>query len=202
MKTLLIATTNEGKLGELRAMLAQVPVRLIGTGDCGSIPPPDETAPTFMGNAEAKAIYYAQATGHDTLADDSGLEVDALDGEPGVRSARYAGSEGDDRANNEKLIRALARVPAERRTARFRCAMALARNGSILARATGTIEGRIVDEPRGSNGFGYDPHFFVEGLGLTTAEMPPELKNRLSHRGRALAAMIPQIERILTDGAS
>jgi XTP/dITP diphosphohydrolase len=199
MRKLLIATTNAGKVRELRALLEALPVTLVGLSDLDPIPAPEETGATFMENAEAKALYYAHATGLWTLADDSGLEVDALDGAPGVHSARYAGPDADDRANNTKLIRALAGVGDERRAARFRCAVALAGDGAILARATGSIEGRIIDKSRGANGFGYDPHFHVEAFGLTSAEMAPELKNRVSHRGRALAALLPELARILRD---
>lgn len=234
-RTLLIATTNAGKVRELRAMLDELfgatrptddvqtvehrplpasgrdalesrpvrkaapktPLTLLSLTDIEPIPAPEETGSTFQENADAKALYYADATGFPTLADDSGLEVDALQGAPGVHSARFAGPDADDRANNAKLVRLLAGVPADRRTARFRCAMALADRGRIVARTSGSIEGRIIDEPRGENGFGYDPHFFVERLGMTAAEMPPEVKNRVSHRGQALAAMMPHLIRWL-----
>ena len=123
----------------------------------------------------------------------------ALDGAPGVRSARYAGAHGDDEANNARLIAALAGVPADRRTARFCCAVALADGDRILARGAGVIEGRIIDQPRGDNGFGYDPHFLVPEFGVTTAEMPPEQKNRISHRGRALQAVAPRLKGLLAE---
>ncbi|MEK7757377.1 MAG: non-canonical purine NTP pyrophosphatase, partial [Planctomycetota bacterium] len=125
------------------------------------------------------------------------LEVDALGGAPGVYSARYASRRGDDTANNAKLIAELAGVPAEQRTARFRCAITLAGPEGILATACGTFEGLIVDDPRGTNGFGYDPHFFVPELGMTAAQLPPGQKNRTSHRAQALTAIRPYIKRLL-----
>ena len=197
MRTILIATTNKGKLRELRALLEKTPVKLLGLGDLDPMGAPEENAPSFEGNADAKAIYYSLATGHWAVADDSGLEVDALNGAPGVHSARYAGADGDDAANNAKLINALRGVQRAERPARFRCAMALAISGVVRARATGVVEGQIIDQPRGSNGFGYDPHFEVDGLNLTSAELTPDHKNRISHRGRALAALIPQITKLL-----
>jgi XTP/dITP diphosphohydrolase len=196
--TVLIATTNQGKLREARAVLADLPVTIATLADHPSLPQPVEDAPTFEGNAKIKALHYARLTTCWTLADDSGLEVDALGGEPGVHSARYAGAGCDDLANNAKLIRALAGVESKQRTARFRCAVALADGEAIVATASGSVEGVIVDDPRGSGGFGYDPHFFVPEFDMTTAEMPPELKNRISHRGRALRGIRPAIERLLS----
>jgi XTP/dITP diphosphohydrolase len=194
---LVIATTNPGKLREVRAVLAGVGVKLLSLSDFPAIDPPDEHGATFEEIAEGKALYYARKTGHWTLADDSGLEVDALNGAPGVHSARYAGPDGDDAANNAKLIRALAGIPPERRSARFRCAVALSDGKQTLATASGVIEGQVIDEPRGTNGFGYDPHFFVPEFAMTTAQMPPEQKNRISHRGRALAAISPRISKLV-----
>lgn len=195
--TILLATTNKGKLREARAILAGLPVQITTLADHPSFPEPIEDAATFEGNAELKALHYARLADCLTLADDSGLEVDALGGEPGVRSARYAGPGCDDAANNEKLVRQLAEVPAERRTARFRCAVALASPHGVLATADGVVEGMMVDTPRGFNGFGYDPHFFVPENGMTTAEMPPEQKNLISHRGQAFRGIRPAIERHL-----
>lgn len=198
---ILIATTNEGKLREVRTMLAEFPVRVTTLRDYAGLPEPVEDADTFEGNATLKALHYAKLTGCWVLADDSGLEVDALGGEPGVRSARYAASPNggrcDDSANNAKLIRHLAGVSPERRTARFCCAMALAGGDRVLGTSAGTVEGIILDEPRGANGFGYDPHFHVPEYGMTTAQMSPEQKNEMSHRGKALRAIRPVIERLL-----
>jgi len=197
---LLIATSNQGKVREVRAVLSSLSVDLIGLCDVRAVDPPEEHGETFKENAIAKALYYARATRHLTLADDSGLEVDVLGGAPGIHSARYAGPGCDDKENNAKLIAALAGVPAERRTARFRCTLVLADAVEVRACTVGVIEGLIIDQARGANGFGYDPHFFVPGFGSTTAEMTPAQKNRISHRGRALAAMVPLLERLLRDG--
>jgi XTP/dITP diphosphohydrolase len=194
--TLLIATSNRGKLREVQAVLESMPVRLKTTKDFPGIPEPIEDGVTFEENARKKALHYAGLTKCLTLADDSGLEVDALGGAPGVYSARYAGVRGDDAANNARLIAALSGVPAERRTARFRCVVALAIPDKVLAVASGAMEGLIVDDPRGHNGFGYDPHFFISEFGMTSAQLPPEQKNRISHRGRALAAIRCAIERM------
>jgi XTP/dITP diphosphohydrolase len=199
--TLVIATTNPGKLREVTAMLAGLPLEIRTLADFPPIPAPKEDGPSFEANARLKAQYYAARLGAWVLADDSGLEVAALGGEPGVHSARFAGDQTGDAANNALLIRRLRDVPPDRRSARFRCVMALADPSQVLAVAEGAIEGVIVDEPRGSNGFGYDPHFFVPVFGMTTAQMPPEQKNRVSHRGRALAAIRPKIERLLASPA-
>ncbi len=212
--TILIATGNPGKAREIEAVLTPPraespadgpPVRWMTLKDIGrDIPEPDEDGLTFADNAALKARYYSRATGLWTLADDSGLEVDALGGDPGVRSARYsddlpenAPREIRDPANNAKLIRLLAGVSDEMRTARFRCSLALADGDRILATADGAIEGRIIDTPRGQNGFGYDPHFLVESLNQTTAEIDPALKNQISHRGQALRVMCETLKRLL-----
>jgi len=195
--TILIATRNRGKLREVQDILAGLPVILATLDQFPDLPDAVEDADTFAGNAERKAMHYARLTGLWTLADDSGLEVDALGGAPGVYSARYSGRQGDDAANNEKLIAQLAGVPPEQRTARFRCTVALAGPEGILAAASGTFEGIIVDDPRGANGFGYDPHFLVPELGMTAAQLPPEHKNHISHRAQALTAIRPDIQRLL-----
>ena len=167
-RCILAATKNAGKLREIEAVLGDLGVAFITLADIGEVPEAVEDGATFAANAAAKARHYSRLTGRWTLADDSGLEVDALEGAPGVYSARYAGPHDDD-ANNAKLVANLADVPPERRTARFRCALALADGERILASATGTIEGRIIDTPRGQNGFGYDPHFLVPEYNLTTS---------------------------------
>ena len=196
-RSIILATTNPGKLREVRAVLSGLPVELTTLADHPPLDPPEETGATFEANAALKALYYARILHGWALADDSGLEVDPLNGAPGVHSARFAGEPGNDAANNAKLIQSLAAIPLEQRTARFRCALALADHQNVLATASGVIAGRIIDEPRGRNGFGYDPHFFVPEFGMTTAEMPPEQKNSVSHRGRALRAIRPEIERLL-----
>ncbi len=165
---------------------------------------PVEDQPTFEGNAVLKARHYAQASGMTCLADDSGLEVDALGGEPGVRSARYAGVAGGrdvaDPANNALLLERLGEMPTEQRTARFVCVMALAEpSGEVLATERGTIEGRIIgpnEASRGKNGFGYDPLFVVPELGKTSAELSAEHKNRISHRGAASRLMYERLREI------
>jgi XTP/dITP diphosphohydrolase len=197
---LLIATSNKGKLREVRAMLEALGVEVIGLTDIDAIEEPVEDGDTFDANARKKAIHYAAASGLWALADDSGLEVDVLNGAPGVYSARYAGEDADDMANNARLIRELQVIPEANRTARFRCAMALATSDKVVvATSSGTIEGVIIDEPRGHNGFGYDPHFFIPDQDRTAAELPPVQKNRISHRGQALAAIHPQIVRLLVN---
>ena len=165
--------------------------------DYPDLPEPIEDADTFEGNACLKALHYARLTNGWALADDSGLEVDALAGRPGVRSARYAGPACDAAANNAKLIRELQEVPHERRTARFRCAIALASSTDVLANASGAVEGLIVDEPRGGNGFGYDPHFFVDEQGCTAAELDRSVKNEISHRGRAMRDLCSQLAEVV-----
>lgn len=184
--TLLIATSNPGKQREVSAILEDLPLRLESLADHPSLPQPVEDGSTFEQNAELKALHYAELTGRWTLADDSGLVVDALDGAPGVYSARYAGPENNDAANNVKLIEALAGIAPARRSAHFYCAIAIADGSTVLAVTSGTWEGRILDTPRGVNGFGYDPLFFVSSQNMTSAEMDPSLKNRLSHRAQAL----------------
>ncbi len=230
-REILIATGNPAKYREIAAVLADCGLRI---ADCGlgvrgganskrpgrqqllvwrslddlsqAIAAPVEDGATFARNAALKAVHYSRLSGRWALADDSGLEVDALQGAPGVRSARYAAAPAGaaraqvDRANTRKLISELKDVPRERRTARFRCALALADGEQVLATAEGTIEGLIVDEPRGSNGFGYDPHFFVPRLGRTTAELAPEHKNRISHRGQAVQRFREALEAVLAEG--
>jgi len=198
MPQVLLATRNAGKLRELRQLTAGLPIVWRGLIEFAGIPDAREDGSTFAENARRKALHYAQATGLYTLADDSGLEVDALAGAPGVLSARYAGRLGDaaasDMANNRKLLEALAGVPLEKRTARFRCAMAFARPTAVLCESAGVLEGVIGLAPSGQNGFGYDPLFLITDLGRTLAELPAEQKNAISHRGRALRAILPQIQ--------
>ncbi|MBK8269420.1 MAG: non-canonical purine NTP pyrophosphatase [Planctomycetes bacterium] len=216
--TILIATGNPGKAREIEAVLGQAAddavhsdaamspsnIRWKTFKDFPPIPEPIEDADTFAANAALKACYYSKATGLWTLADDSGLEVDALGGQPGVRSAYFADEipetaarEIRDPANNRKLIAMLKDVPAEKRTARFRCALSLADGDRILATSEGAIEGVIIDLPRGENGFGYDPHFLVPSLSQTTAEIESDHKNRISHRGQALSEMCRRLRTLL-----
>ena len=195
---LLVATRNPGKVREIRGILAAYPeIGLVGLHDLGVEETPEEddleAFETFEENALAKARHFAARTGELTLADDSGLCVDALDGAPGVRSRRFAAGEearglAQDQANNAYLLRLLAGVPPARRTARYVCAAALADADGREEVFTGTCDGVVLDAPRGSGGFGYDPLVYVEGEGMTFGELPPERKNALSHRGRAVRA--------------
>jgi XTP/dITP diphosphohydrolase len=193
---LLLASANPGKLRELRAILAGLPVELVGLADAGSGWPPEvaETGATFLENALLKARAYATWSGLAAVADDSGLEVDALAGAPGVRSARYAGPGADDRANLDKLLAAMAGVPPQRRSARFRCAAVLVDPELGEWHAEAVWEGRLLEAPRGEGGFGYDPVFVPDGWELTSAEVDPATKNAASHRGRAFRALRPAVE--------
>lgn len=195
--TLLLATTSLGKLREMTAALEGLAVQWKTLRDFPDLAPVDETGVTFAENAMLKATTYSRWTSRWALADDSGLEVDALGGAPGVASAHYAGEQRDDAANNAKLLENLRGVPRSRRTARFRCVLALADGDRVLVVTEGALEGVIVDEPKGEHGFGYDPHFWIPSLKRTTAELPPDEKNRLSHRGQALAALRVRLEELV-----
>lgn len=205
MREILLATGNAGKAREMKEILSGVGdeicrrVRWRHLQEFTGWPEAIEDGRTFLENAQSKALYYARLSGLWTIADDSGLEVDALGGEPGVRSARYAGEPKSDQANNALLVERLAGVPDDQRTARFRCAVALADGRQVLASAEGTVEGRIIDHPRGANGFGYDPHFLVVSAGMTAAEMPPEQKHAVSHRGQALRKLAVQLAALLSE---
>ena len=190
MKTLVLASGNAGKLVELRAMLADLPLTVLPQRELGVDDVP-ETGTTFVENALIKARHASQVTGLPALADDSGLIVDALGGAPGLYSARYAGSPTDDAANNAKLLQALEDLPEAQRTARFYAVIVLLRHADDPQPliAEGSWEGRILDAPRGHNGFGYNPVFLDPAQGLTAAEMAPEQKNRISHRALALQAL-------------
>jgi XTP/dITP diphosphohydrolase len=195
---LLVATNNPGKMREFQELLAGLPVKITFPQREGMVLEVVESGQTFEENARIKALAYTRASGLLTLADDSGLEVDALDGEPGVRSARYAGPRATDADRCTKLLAALARVPAGQRSARFRCAVTLAEPDGTVHTVDGTCEGEIGFEPRGEHGFGYDPIFVVAGFGKQTmAELPPDLKNRISHRARALLAARPLLAQLL-----
>jgi XTP/dITP diphosphohydrolase len=198
--TLLFATTNPNKVKELRAVLAPLGYVVESLEVLREVPPePEEDADTFAGNARLKAVAYARATGLPCLAEDSGLEVDALGGAPGVHSARYSGSAGSreekDRANNEKLLRELGDVPPERRAARFVCAMCLcAADGTVLVETSGTYEGVIAEAEAGTNGFGYDPLLYLPDVGRTSAELSPQEKSARSHRGKAARLLARHLE--------
>ena len=199
-RPLVFATRNKGKLVELRELLPGVDVLSVDEAAQRlgrTIEDVVEDADTFAGNAAKKAREVSAATGLPALADDSGLEVDALGGAPGVYSARYAGDQHDDAANNAKLLAVLADVPAAKRTARFRAVLALADVtgplGTEVITADGACEGVILDAPRGTGGFGYDPLFFAPELGQTFAEAGIGPKSDLSHRARAMKAMKPRL---------
>ncbi len=216
---LVLASFNNGKRAEVAGILSSVGVDLLSPVDFGLRSLPEETGQTFLDNAVIKAASVAVASGMMAVGDDSGLQVDALNGMPGVMSARFAGPTHDDAANNFRLLELLKGVPD--RSAAFVCTAALlvpemlarAAGGSVdgvelvrdhpgvpsgwtLFKATGRVEGRIIDEPRGSDGFGYDPLFFVDELGLTFAEIPRDRKNALSHRGEAFSRLIPLLARL------
>ena len=182
-RRLLVATTNVGKMREIAGILDGVPVQLLTLADFPGIPEPDETGTTFAENARLKALYYHQATGLPSVADDSGIEIEALDGAPGIHSARWEGT--DYAVKFQRIYEMLRQRNALRSPARFVCRLALADAGRVVFEAEGIIEGRIADEPRGDQGFGYDPIFFYPPLGRTTAELERDLKATVSHRGRA-----------------
>jgi XTP/dITP diphosphohydrolase len=185
---LVLATNNRDKVRELAHALHGLPLRLIPVAELGSWPEPEETGETLEANALLKARAALERTGRLCLADDTGLEVEALDGAPGVRSSRYAGLDASYAENVAKLLREMDAVPEERRRARFRCVVALVEPGGREAAVEGIVEGMILREPRGEGGFGYDPVFCVREGGRTFAEMGLEEKTAISHRGRALAA--------------
>jgi XTP/dITP diphosphohydrolase len=193
---ILVASRNAKKLGELRRVLAAAGIEgleVIGLDEVPEFPETPETGATFEANAIVKAVDGAAATGLPCVADDSGLEVDALNGMPGVLSARWSGRHGDDDANTALLLGQLADVPDERRGAAFVSACALAIPGQDTVVVRGEWRGRIVREPRGDNGFGYDPVFEPEGDRRTSAELSPQEKDAASHRGRALAQLVPAL---------
>ncbi len=189
LRTIVVATGNAGKAHEIAAALKGLPFRVMSLADCGIRADFEETGLTFAANARGKAEFYSRLSGLPTLADDSGLVVAALNGAPGVVSARYSGTNANDARNNRKLLRALAGIPDAARGARFVCCMALARDGRTIKQVTGRVGGRILRKPRGSQGFGYDPLFFYRKLGRSFAELPAEVKNGFSHRGRAIRKM-------------
>jgi non-canonical purine NTP pyrophosphatase (RdgB/HAM1 family) len=186
---LVVATRNPGKLREFEAALAPAGVEVVGPSEVAGAPDVAETGATFEENARLKAEAFSARTPLPVLADDSGLEVDALEGRPGVMSARLGGPQLSDAARCRAVLKGLVDVPDEGRTARFRCVLALARGGRTLATFEGTVEGRILRELRGKGGFGYDPIFLHPASGRTFAEMTTAEKQALSHRGRALEAL-------------
>lgn len=196
---LVIATRNRGKVEELRLLLADLDLRLFTPADLPDCPEVVEDGATFAENAIKKAVTLARHTGMIALADDSGLEVDALGGRPGVLSARFAGPGASDAANNRKLLDLLRDVPASERSARFRCAVAVAAPDGRVRTAEGTCEGLILNEARGNGGFGYDPLFFIPDRGKTMAELPESEKNLISHRGQAFRRARHALEDFLAE---
>jgi XTP/dITP diphosphohydrolase len=198
------ATTSQGKLRDFRTAAEAHALDLAPLPGIDEIPAPEEDGLTFAANATLKAVYYSRfAPGELVLADDSGLEVDALNGAPGVRSARFAADAGvvdspgvkhtTDVWNNMELLLRLAGVPAAQRTARYRCVLVAVRDGVVMHTAEGAVEGLILESPRGTGGFGYDPLFYLPALDRTMAEVDLETKHSLSHRGRAIAALLPML---------
>ncbi len=191
MLELIIATTNKGKLKEFRELLSDLPVLLRGLEEFQDISEPEETGQSFLENAELKAVYYALAAKKWTLADDSGLEVEALENAPGVFSARYSGKNSSDKENISKLLTELDKTANKERKARFVCEMALSdETGQIKFRARGICTGKIAGKPKGNYGFGYDPVFIPEGFSETFGELPNDLKQEISHRAKATQKII------------
>jgi len=197
MPRLLLATNNAGKVAELRHILDGCGWEVVTPAEIGLSLEVEEDGPTYEANATKKALQYAEASGLTSLADDSGLEVDALGGRPGVQSARYAGADRTDAERVAKLLEELRGVPDETRTARFRAVIAIADPQGRVETAEGTVEGRIAHEPRGESGFGYDPVFLLPERGLTMAELPPDEKHAISHRGVAARKARAVLERFL-----
>ena len=184
---LLVATTNPGKMREIAGILEGLPIAIVSLADVPAITEPEETGATFAENARLKALYYNQASGLPSVADDSGLEIEALGGAPGVHSARWEGT--DYAVKFRKIYELLDARAARGSPARFVCRVALADGGRIVFESEGVIDGCIADEPRGEKGFGYDPIFFYPPLGRTTAELDRDVKATVSHRGKAFAAL-------------
>jgi len=197
---LLIATKNLGKRREIEAALKDLPLDIVGLDAIPDLPDVVEDGRTFAANASKKALALARASGMLTLADDSGLVVDALGGEPGVHSARYAGPRATNDENNRHLLEALKGFTGKQRSARFVCVIAVASPAEVLFTIRGECAGTIIEEPRGKNGFGYDPLFLYPLQNLTFAEMPAAEKNRISHRAKALAQTKNELERLVKMG--
>jgi len=189
MTRLVVATTNRGKIREIEMLLNGVPFSLTSLTEWQHVVSPEETGRTFAENARLKAFYYAAHTGELTVAEDSGLEIDALDGAPGVESARFGGADSTYPEKFSLIYDALRARKAAGSTARFVCALALVRGGTLLFEARGVVEGTIAAEPRGTAGFGYDPIFFYPPFGCTLAEATAEQKATVSHRGKAFSAL-------------
>ena len=193
---LVIASRNDHKIEEMRRILEQagLDVELVGTAEFPDLPEVEETGSTFSANAMLKARAVSEFTGLPAVGDDSGLCVDALNGMPGILSARWSGTHGNDRANLELLLAQISQVPSDRRSASFVCAAAYVHPDGTEFVVEGVMNGSLIDSPRGENGFGYDPIFIPQGHQITSAEMSSELKDSMSHRGKALAALTVQLK--------
>ncbi len=196
MNRIVLATKNKGKIKEMRELLAPMNIEVLSLADFPPVDDAEENGATFAENAMLKARYYFAHTGTPCLADDSGLEVDALGGRPGVYSARYSGEDATDATNNAKVLQEMEGIEKDKRTARFRCAMALVGEGIELV-SDGTCEGVLLTEERGNGGFGYDPLFYVPKFDRTLAEMSSEEKNGISHRGVAVRKMAELIAEMM-----
>jgi XTP/dITP diphosphohydrolase len=192
---IVFATKNEGKVKEIKEMFEGMNIELISLNHYNHLPEISEDGKSFLENALKKAKIVSEFTGETVLADDSGLKVDILDGEPGIYSARYAGDSATDEGNNNKLLAKLKDVPPQKRSASFFCSLVLYKKDGSYACFEGKWDGQIIDERRGENGFGYDPIFFVPELKLTAAELPPAIKNKISHRGQAFAKLKKVLEK-------
>ncbi|MEK7448268.1 MAG: RdgB/HAM1 family non-canonical purine NTP pyrophosphatase [Planctomycetota bacterium] len=195
---LLIGTRNKGKIREIKALFKNLPIKFISLAQFKHVPPTKETGRTYQANAEKKALVLARITpvrltGELVLAEDSGIEVKALGGRPGIYSARYSGAGATDEKNNAKLLKELNGLPPSRRQARYRSVVVLANQKGILFSATGTCAGRIATELKGKNGFGYDPLFIPTGYTKTFGQLPIKIKHRISHRARAIRKLINKI---------
>lgn len=196
MQKIVLATNNQGKVNELKSLLADAGFNIVAQSEF-NVPDADETGLTFVENAILKARHTAKLTGLPAIADDSGLAVNALDGAPGIYSARYAGEHGNDKSNNQKLLQALADIPQEKRTAYFYCALVFMRheNDPTPIICLGRWDGIILREEHGEGGFGYDPLFYVPAQGCTAAELTREHKSQISHRGQALSQLLGKLKK-------
>jgi len=197
---LLIATTNQGKAREIKSFLQGLPLEILSLDDLGHSEPFSEKGRTFDDNARGKSLFYSQSWEGLTLAEDSGLEIEALRGEPGVLSARYSDPQATDEKNNRKVLERMKDVPEERRKARFVSCLVLSRKGEVIKEIKESVEGRIAFDKKGTQGFGYDPLFYYPPLEKTFAELLPEEKNQVSHRGRALKKLKEFLLRYLGSG--